>query len=241
MINSSQRLKANGRKLKPQNNPTYFIYFKMKGISLFPFLVCFLVSCHSNHQKASADFFVSEEPNNPITDAQKKISDAAKSIIDPSILYDPTYFQLDYPNGDVPIGKGVCTDVVIRTYRKLGVDLQKEVHEDMKTNFQVYPKIWGLSKPDTNIDHRRVPNLMVYFDRFGIEKAISNNPEDYDPGDIICWRLPNGMTHIGMMIDEKSRDNERFLIVHNIGQGQIAEDILFDFEIIGHYAFENFE
>jgi uncharacterized protein YijF (DUF1287 family) len=176
-----------------------------------------------------------------LTEKQKKISDAAISIINPNIIYDPTYFSIDYPNGDVPEGKGVCTDVVIRTYRKLGVDLQKEVHEDMKSYFHLYPKIWGLTKPDTHIDHRRVPNLMVYFGRFGTEKAITTNPEDYEPGDIICWRLSNGMTHIGMMIEQKSDDGYRYKIVHNIGSGQIAEDILFDFEIIGHYAFENFD
>jgi uncharacterized protein YijF (DUF1287 family) len=176
-----------------------------------------------------------------LTEKQKQISNAAISIINPNIIYDPTYFRIDFPNGDIPEGKGVCTDVVIRTYRKLGVDLQKEVHEDMKSNFHLYPKIWGLTKPDTHIDHRRVPNLMVYFGRFGTEKPITTNPEDYEPGDIICWRLSNGMTHIGMMIEQKSDDRNRYKIVHNIGSGQIAEDILFDFEIIGHYAFENFD
>src|SRR5690606_549652 len=136
--------------------------------------------------------------------------------------------------------RGVCTDVVIRTYRKLGIDLQELVHEDMKANFSVYPKIWGLSKPDPNIDHRRVPNLMKFFSRYGKELEISNNPEDYVPGDIIAWRLPNGMTHIGMMVDIKSPDKQRFQIVHNIGYGQILEDVLFDYEIIGHYRFEEF-
>ncbi len=121
------------------------------------------------------------------------------------------------------------------------MDLQKEVHEDMKANFGLYPKIWGLSKPDTNIDHRRVPNLMVYFSRFGMEKPMTKNAEDYLPGDIVCWRLANGMTHIGMVVDKKSRDAQRHQIVHNIGGGQVLEDVLFDFEIIGHYGFENFE
>ncbi len=176
-----------------------------------------------------------------LTEKQKRISDAALSIVNPRIVYDPTYFKIDYPNGDVPAGKGVCTDVVIRTYRKLGIDLQKEVHEDMKIHFSDYPKIWGLSKPDTNIDHRRVPNLMVYFARFGVEKTITENPEDYLPGDIVCWRLGNGMTHIGIVVDRKSKDNKRYKIVHNIGGGQVVEDILFAFDIIGHYSFENFD
>lgn len=175
-----------------------------------------------------------------LTEKQKKISDAALSIVDASIDYDPTYFSIDYPNGDVPADKGVCTDVVIRTYRKLGVDLQKLVHEDMKANFDLYPKTWGLSKPDTNIDHRRVPNLMVYFSRFGEEKSMTQNAEDYLPGDIVCWRLANGMTHIGMVVDKKSRDGKRFKIVHNIAGGQVLEDVLFHYEIIGHYSFEEF-
>ena len=210
----------------------------------YPLLLCFLfITCQSSVEDVKADTYFANEigTTSKLTENQKRISEAAISIIDPSIIYDPTYFRMDYPNGDVPEGKGVCTDVVIRTYRKLGVDLQKEVHEDMKLNFHLYPIIWGLSKPDPHIDHRRVPNLMVYFGRFGTEKPITTNPEDYEPGDIICWRLPNGMTHIGMIINQKSSDGKRNEILHNIGQGQIAEDILFDFEIIGHYTYENFE
>ncbi|MFA5619895.1 MAG: DUF1287 domain-containing protein [Weeksellaceae bacterium] len=178
---------------------------------------------------------------NELTEKQKRISDAALSIVDPNIVYDPAYFSISYPNGDVPAGKGVCTDVVIRTYRKLGVDLQKEVHEDMKANFSLYPKIWGLTRPDTNIDHRRVPNLMVFFSRLGTEKPLTEDADDYLPGDIVCWRLNNGMTHIGMVVDKKSRDNKRYKIVHNIGNGQIIEDILFAYKIIGHYSYENFD
>lgn len=215
----------------------------MKGLYVLSIFFIFLIGCQSTDRNEIAQLFVSDAStsNLELTEKQKRISDAAKSIIDASIFYDPTYFRIDYPNGDIPSGKGVCTDVVIRTYRKLGIDLQKEVHEDMKANFGLYPKIWGLTKPDTNIDHRRVPNLMVYFSRFGKEKSMSQNVEDYLPGDIICWRLPNGMTHIGVMVDEKSNDGKRHRIVHNIGQGQISEDILFDFDIIGHYSFEEFE
>lgn len=178
------------------------------------------------------------EQETKLTPKQKRISDAALSIIDRSIVYDPTYFSIDYPNGDVPSDRGVCTDVIIRTYRKLGVDLQKEVHEDMKANFNLYSKTWGLSKPDTNIDHRRVPNLMVYFSRFGKEKTITENEEDYLPGDIVCWRLTNGMTHIGIVVDRKAKNGKRFKIVHNIGNGQIPEDVLFSYDVIGHYSFE---
>ena len=129
---------------------------------------------------------------------------------------------------------------MIRTYRKLGVDLQKLVHEDMKSNFNLYPKTWGLSKPDTNIDYRRMPNLMVFFSKFRQEKPMTENAEDYLPGDIVCWRLANGMTHIGMVVNEKSSDGKRFKIVHNIGDGQVLEDVLFDYEIIGHYGFDEF-
>jgi uncharacterized protein YijF (DUF1287 family) len=213
----------------------------MKFIFLL-FLSFLIFNCQSKLDGIAEGTYRNEiVETSQLTEKQKQISNAAISIINPNIIYDPTYFRIDYPNGDIPEGKGVCTDVVIRTYRKLGVDLQKEVHEDMKSNFHLYPKIWGLTKPDTHIDHRRVPNLMVYFGRFGTEKPITTNPEDYEPGDIICWRLSNGMTHIGMMIEQKSDDGKRYKIVHNIGSGQIAEDILFDFEIIGHYSYENFK
>ena len=166
-----------------------------------------------------------------------KLVDAAIELTNDEVQYDPSYFSIDYPNGDVPEGKGVCTDVVIRAYRKLGVDLQKEVHEDMKANFSKYPSLWGLSTTDRNIDHRRVPNLMKFFERHGKEKSISSNSGDYVPGDIVCWNLGGAITHIGIVIDKKSRDGKRNLIVHNIGSGQVIEDILFDFKIIGHYSY----
>ncbi|HCC52951.1 MAG TPA: DUF1287 domain-containing protein, partial [Porphyromonadaceae bacterium] len=117
---------------------------------------------------------------------------------------DPAYFSIPYPGGDVPANKGVCTDVVIRAYRRLGIDLQKEVHEDMKANFPKYPKNWGLSRPDTNIDHRRAPNLMVFFARHGRELSTTQNAEDYRSGDIVCWRLDNGATHIGIVVDRQT-------------------------------------
>ena len=151
--------------------------------------------------------------------------------------YDPSYFSISYPNGDVPKDKGVCTDVIIRAYRKLNIDLQKEVHEDMAANFSKYPKIWGLRNTDKNIDHRRVPNLMVFFKRFGEVKSISDKPEDYNPGDIVCWNLGGAVTHIGIVSNQKSRDNKRYLIVHNIGAGQVLQDCLFDYKIIGHYRY----
>lgn len=168
---------------------------------------------------------------------QTKLSNAAINLTKDKVIYDPTYFVLKYPNGDVPAGKGVCTDVVIRAYRKLGIDLQKEVHEDMAKNFSKYPKKWGLKKTDTNIDHRRVPNLMVFFSRFGKVKPITNDGKDYVPGDIVTWDLPKNLTHIGIVVNKKSADGKRYLISHNIGAGQVLEDCLLSWTITGHYQY----
>ncbi len=173
------------------------------------------------------------------TDFLKRLAKAAIEITKDRVVYDAAYVRIPYPKGDVPSDRGVCTDVIIRAYRKLGIDLQKEVHVDMKANFSKYPsqKRWGLKSTDTNIDHRRVPNLQVFFSRKGIVKKITNNPDDYSPGDIVTWNLPNGMTHIGIVIDRKSKDGKRPLIVHNIGRGQVIEDCLFSFKITGHYQY----
>jgi uncharacterized protein len=171
-------------------------------------------------------------------DFSQKLSSAALELTKQQVQYDPQYFSIAYPNGDVPANKGVCTDVIIRAYRKLGIDLQKEVHEDMKTNFSIYPKNWGLKKTDKNIDHRRVPNLMKYFTRFGTVKKITTNPSDYVVGDIVCWNLGGAITHIGIVVDKKSADGKRNMIVHNIGAGQVLEDCLFTYKIIGHYSFK---
>lgn len=169
---------------------------------------------------------------------EDKLSEAALELTKDKVVYDPSYFSIDYPNGDVPKGKGVCTDIVIRAFRKLGIDLQKEVHKDMEANFNLYPKIWNLKKTDKNIDHRRVPNLMTFFSRKGIEKPITNNPKDYNPGDIVCWNLGGAITHTGIVVNKKSIDGKRFMIVHNIGAGQVLQDCLFSFKIIGHYRFK---
>ena len=168
-----------------------------------------------------------------------KLSNAAIELTKNKVIYDGAYFSIPYPNGDITKGKGVCTDVIIRAYRKLGIDLQKEVHEDMKANFGIYPKIWGLKTTDKNIDHRRVPNLMTFFKRKGKVLPITKKPNDYKPGDIVSWSLSGGLTHIGIVVDKKSIDNKRNLIVHNIGSGQVIEDCLFDFKITGHYSYKN--
>jgi len=167
----------------------------------------------------------------------ERLSDSAIELTKDKVQYDPAYFTIGYPNGDIPKNKGVCTDVVIRAYRKLGIDLQKEVHEDMLAHFNLYPKNWGLSQPDKNIDHRRVPNLMVFFTRNGIVKPITPNAGDYVPGDLVCWDLGDNLTHIGIVVNRKSSDGSRNLIVHNIGSGQNLADCLFDYKIIGHYQY----
>ena len=175
---------------------------------------------------------------NAQTQFAQKLSDAALSLTKDRVTYDPSYYSIKYPNGDVAADKGVCTDVVIRAYRKLGIDLQKEVHEDMKKNFSKYPKKFGLKRPDTNIDHRRVPNLMVFFAKFGQSKSTETNPALYAPGDIVSWLLPGNLTHIGIVVNKKSADGKRYLIVHNIGGGQVIEDCLFRFTITGHYQYQ---
>lgn len=165
--------------------------------------------------------------------------DAARERTHHTVRYDGTYFSIPYPNGDVPAGLGVCTDVVIRSYRKVGVDLQKRVHEDIRANFSAYPsrRIWGLNGPDTNIDHRRVPNLQIFFQRHGKALPISDDPADYQPGDMVTWMLPGNLPHIGIVIDQKSGDGRRPMIVHNIGRGPEISDTLFRYEITGHYRY----
>jgi uncharacterized protein len=174
---------------------------------------------------------------NSQTNFYQRLADSVLVLTKQKVTYDPAYIVIAYPNGDVPSDKGVCTDVVIRAYRKMGIDLQKEVHEDMKLNFNKYPKNWGLKSTDRNIDHRRVPNLMTFFSRHGYVKKITYNPNDYEPGDIVCWDLGKGITHIGIVSKIKSLDKNRYLIVHNIGEGQVLEDCLFEFKIIGHYQY----
>jgi uncharacterized protein YijF (DUF1287 family) len=166
----------------------------------------------------------------------EKLSNAALSIIDPSIVYISDYVSIGFPNGDVPAQTGVCSDVVIRALRKLGKDIQKEVHEDMKSNFSVYPKRWGLKTTDTNIDHRRVPNLEVFFVRKGLKLPKSNDPNHYKPGDIVTWLIGGKMPHIGIVTHLKS-DSGTPLVVHNAGWGQVLEDWLFLHPMVGHYRY----
>lgn len=171
------------------------------------------------------------------TTANSELAKAAVSIINDDIVYDPSYYVISYPNGDVSSDIGVCSDVVIRTYREVGIDLQKLVHEDMVQHFDQYPTKWGLTKPDKNIDHRRVPNLMTFFTRMGASLTITKDPQDYLPGDVVCWTLGGGTTHTGMVSNIKSKRHSGYQIVHNIGSGQELDDCLFDYQIIGHYRY----
>lgn len=146
-----------------------------------------------------------------------------------TVRYDPTYRKIPYPGGDVPLDRGVCSDVIVRAFRKVGVDLQKAVHEDMSRHFAAYPSRWRLSGPDPNIDHRRVANLMTYFQRKGKALPISADRRDYQPGDVVAWDLGGGLLHIGLVTNGA--------VVHNIGRGAQAEDVLFSWRIIGHYRY----
>jgi uncharacterized protein len=167
----------------------------------------------------------------------KQMLDGAIAQAGVTTSYDPSYVKLDYPGGDVPEGTGVCSDVVVRAFRKAGVDLQKEVHEDMKAARSDYPTKWGAISPDSNIDHRRVLNLMAYFRRQGKSLPVSSSATDFQPGDIVAWELTNGIDHIGIVTNMLSDSDDRYLIVHNIGAGTRVEDVLFAWTIKGHYRF----
>ena len=162
---------------------------------------------------------------------------AARTQIGVTVGYDPEYCTISYPGGDVPLSTGVCTDVVTRALREQGLDLQQAVHEDMTAHFSAYPRQWGLRSPDANIDHRRVPNLMTFFQRRGWERPITADAADYQPGDVVTWNLGGGTTHIGLVSDAKTAAG-RPLVIHNIGQGTREEDVLFAFKVIGHYRLD---
>jgi uncharacterized protein YijF (DUF1287 family) len=192
---------------------------------LWPVSILGLLSCLAGSNLQAEDF-------------AQRLAAAALKRTQHQVRYDPAYVRIPYPGGDVPADTGVCTDVIIRSYRQLGTDLQQEVHEDMRQHFSLYPDYWGLTKPDTNIDHRRVLNLRVFFARKGQSLDISQEASAYLPGDLVTWRLPGGLPHIGIVIDQKTEDAQRPLIVHNIGAGPKAEDILFKFPITGHYRYQ---
>ena len=154
-----------------------------------------------------------------------------------SVVYDGSYQRIPYPNGDVPADRGVCTDVVIRAYRSIEVDLQRLVHEDMRKDFAAYPTNWGMRRPDSNIDHRRVPNLQTFFKRKGAQLPVATDGAAYRPGDLVTWMLPGNLPHIGVVSERRSADGKRPLIIHNIGRGPEVEDMLFTYSITGHYRY----
>ena len=165
-----------------------------------------------------------------------KLIEAARSQIGVTTIYDGSYVSLSYPDGDVPIERGVCTDVIIRAYRKaFGYDLQKAVHEDMKSAFSAYPKIWGMKKTDRNIEHRRVPNLQTFFKRKNA--LIAKNSGTYQPGDLVTHMLPGNLPHIVILSDKMDASGKHPLVIHNIGGGAREEDRLHEFTITGHYRF----
>jgi uncharacterized protein YijF (DUF1287 family) len=166
-----------------------------------------------------------------------RLVDAALAQTAQKVVYDGSYRHIPYPGGDVPPEIGVCSDVLIRAYRKLGIDLQVRVHEDMSRAFAAYPHLWGLTAPDANIDHRRVPNLQTFFERRGARVSVSRDARDYRPGDLVTWMLPGNLPHIGIVAEARS-DAGVPLIIHNIGRGPEVEDSLFRYPITGHYRYD---
>lgn len=228
----------------------------MKNRFILLAFVVVLVSCEKNPDKprdervqqekieapnpiSPIDLEIIEEPFREYTFAEKLVQ-AALERTTHDIVYDGRYMKMAYPMGDVPDSIGVCTDVVIRSYRQLGIDLQQLVHEDLRKNFKRYPnqQRWGLSRPDPNIDHRRVPNLQVFFSRHGDSLPISDKAGDYLPGDIVSWKINDKMMHIGIVSEQPTFFNpDRYMIIHNIGNGPELGDMLFKYEITGHYRY----
>ncbi|NNE98900.1 MAG: DUF1287 domain-containing protein [Pyrinomonadaceae bacterium] len=211
------------------------------------FLLVFSISCQINIPTAAQpersgiiDSATVEKPKlSEIRSTEiRAILKSATEQIKTTNSYTQKYYSIPYPNGDVPKATGACTDVVIRSFRGAGIDLQKEVHEDMRANFSKYPSKWGLRRPDTNIDHRRVPNLQRFFDRKGKSLPLSQNGENYKPGDVVSWDLNGkGLTHIGVVSNIWNKEKKRYLIIHNIGSGTELEDVLFEWKMTGHYRY----
>ena len=174
-------------------------------------------------------------PVSALSPTLRKVLASADTQTRTTHLYDPAYRSIAYPNGDVPKERGVCADVIVRAFRAGGIDLQKTVHEDMTSHFAAYSRLWGLRRPDPNIDHRRVANLMTYFQRQHRAVPISAKPDDYRPGDVVAWELPGGRLHIGLVSGHLVLGTNRSLMIHNVGAGTSQEDVLFAWKIIGHY------
>ncbi len=217
----------------------------LKANYLLAVLVVSLVSVSCSRDSYISRTLPQAEPSptvvHPLPDSAslelKQLLASASAQTEVTTGYDPAYVGIDYPNGDVPIETGVCSDVVVRAFRKAGIDLQKEVHEDMKRAWSEYPNKWGARGTDSNIDHRRVLNLTTYFTRQNKSLPVTNAPADYRPGDIVSWDLGNGIDHIGIVTNVWSEPTRRYLIAHNIGSGARIQDVLFAWEITGHYRY----
>lgn len=212
-------------------NITIFLQNIAKGI------VIFMLSSVTNAQQITAENDLALLKQFAYS---MDLVDAAHERLNHKVRYDGRYLEIPFPWGDVPNHIGVCTDVVVRAYRKLGIDLQERVHADMSRSFSHYPNLpkWDRVKADPNIDHRRVLNLRVFFERMGAALPISNNANDYLPGDLVTWDILPGLPHIGIVSNRVSNDKKRPLIVHNIGKGPKIEDVLFTMKITGHYRYQ---
>lgn len=218
------------------------IFTRFLSFSILAFAIACQTDLKTQAQQEKPDIFSPTVAKPKLTaienESIKKLLESAIEQTSVTKGYDPAYVVLPYPNGDVPIETGVCSDVVIRSFRNAGVDLQKEIHEDMSKSFSSYPKKWGLKKADANIDHRRVPNLQKYFERRGKSLPVTDKAADYKPGDVVAWDLDGrGLTHIGLVSNIWNETSKRYLIIHNIGGGAEAEDRVFDWKIIGHYRY----
>lgn len=212
-----------------------------------PAFVALLLSCTGDVSNGDRHDTITLQPSEtyerpPLDDigseSVRKVIESALGQTKRTTGYTQDYYTIPYPNGDVPSETGACTDVIVRSFRAAGIDLQKEVHEDMAANFGSYPRKWGLSKTDTNIDHRRVPNLQTFFTRRQKSLTITKNAENYMPGDVASWDLDGkGMTHIGIVSNVWNERSKRYLIIHNIGQGTRIEDRLFEWKVTGHFRF----
>lgn len=212
--------------------------------SLIALVLCLSVCACSRPHIETKQSSRNEPSPTSTTPLRESASQELRQIVNAAIdqtkvttRYDPAYVAIAYPNGDVSPETGVCSDVIVRAFRKSGIDLQKEVHEDMQRAWSAYPNKWGAAGTDTNIDHRRVGNLMAYFDRKGKSLSISTDAADYVPGDIVAWDLGNKVDHIGIVVNVWSEETKRYLIVHNIGAGAQLQDVLFAWTITGHYRY----
>jgi uncharacterized protein len=214
---------------------------KKKSLYFLLVMLIFPAACGRNYSGSKPG-----DPPPPLTlkPLPANASPQLKQVVDSAIEqtgvttgYDPSYVKIDYPNGDVPLDRGVCSDVIVRAFRKGGIDLQKEVHEDIASARSAYPKKWGTGGPDANIDHRRVLNLRTYFERQDKSQPVTTDANDYLPGDVVTWDLGSGLDHIGIVVNRWADKEKRYLVVHNVGAGARLEDVLFAWKITGHYRY----